>query len=109
VSLGKKMPGRARLHPESASVFLFVLGSFCAYALAYGWYTPIGRGDRFMLSLYAPLVLSLLWASEAMLKRARRRKAPKALFIAYHTAQWLLFAALSWRLIQIWQYPLFRN
>ncbi len=109
VSLGKKMPGRARLHPESASVFLFVLASFCAYTLAYGWYTPIGRGDRFMLSLYAPLVLSLLWASEAMLKRARRRKAPKGLFIAYHSAQWLLFAALSWRVIQIWQYPVFRN
>ena len=109
VSLGKKLPGRARLHPESATVFLFVLGSFCAYTLAYGWYTPIGRGDRFMLSLYAPLVLSFLWASESMLRRARRRKAPRALFIAYHTAQWLLFATLTWRLVEVWKYPLFRN
>lgn len=109
VSLGKKTPGRAHLHPESASVFLFVLGSFCAYTLAYGWYTPIGRGDRFMLSLYAPLVLSLLWASEAMLKRARRRKAHPALFIAYHSAQALLFAALTWRVIELWHYPVFRN
>jgi hypothetical protein len=109
VSLGKKVPGRARLHPESASVFLFVVGSFCAYTLAYGWYTPIGRGDRFMLSLYAPLVLSLLWASESMLRRARHRKAPRPLFIAYHTAQWTLFAGLAWRLFEVWQYPVFRN
>ena len=62
-----------------------------------------------MLSLYAPLVLSFLWASESMLRRARRRKAPRALFIAYHTAQWLLFATLTWRLVEVWKYPLFRN
>jgi hypothetical protein len=97
------------MHPESASVFLFVVGSVCAYTLAYGWYTPIGRGDRFMLSLYAPLILSLLWASESMLRRARRRKAPRALYIAYHSAQWLLFTALGWRLIEISQHPVFKN
>ena len=62
-----------------------------------------------MLSLYAPLVLSFFWASESMLRRARRRKAPRALFIAYHTAQWLLFATLTWRLVEVWRYPLFRN
>jgi hypothetical protein len=43
-----------------------------------------------------------------MLRRARRRKAPRALFIAYHTAQWLLFATLTWRLVEVWKYPLFR-
>jgi hypothetical protein len=97
------------LHPESASVVLFVVGALCAYTLAYGWYTPIGRGDRFMLSLYAPLVLSLLWAAESILRRARRRKAPRPLFIAYYSAQWLLFGCLAWRLLEIWQHPVFKN
>jgi len=109
VCVGKKRCGRALMHPESASVMLFVFGALCVYTLAYGWYTPIGRGDRFMLSLYAPLVLSLMWASESLMRRARRRQAPRALFIAYQSAQWLLFAALAWRLIEIWQHPVFRN
>lgn len=105
----RKDPRCGRMHPESASVILFVIGSFCAYTLAYGWYTPIGRGDRFMLSLYAPLVLSLIWASESLMRRARRCKASSPLFIAYQTGQWLLVAVLAWRLIEIWQQPVFRN
>lgn len=98
-----------RLHPETATIVLFVLGSFAAYSLAYGWYTPIGRGDRFMLSLYAPLVLSLIWACESLLKRARRRKAHLWIFTGYEIAQWLLFAAVSLRIIEILQFPHFRN
>ena len=109
ISLGKKHPGRASLHPESASVILFVLGSLTAYTLAYGWYTPIGRGDRFMLSLYAPLVLSLLWAAESLLRRARRRKAPRPLFIAYHSAQGLLLLILTSRLAELLLHPVFKN
>ncbi len=101
-------PGE-RLHPETVAIVLFVIGSFAAYSLAYGWYTPIGRGDRFMLSLYAPLVLSLVWASEACLKRARRRKARLWIFTGYEIAQWLLFAAVSWRIVEILQFPHFRN
>ena len=101
-------PGE-RLHPETATIVLFVTGSFAAYSLAYGWYTPIGRGDRFMLSLYAPLVLSFVWASEAFLKRARRRKSHLWIFTGYEIAQWLLFAAVSWRIIEILQFPHFRN
>ncbi len=46
--------------PE-ASETLFVFGSFALYALAYGWYEPIGRGDRFMMTLYTPLLLWFTW------------------------------------------------
>jgi hypothetical protein len=97
-----------RLHPESVVHVLFVLGAFAGYALAYGWYTPIGRGDRFMLSLYAPLVLSLVWACESVMRRARRRSAGKAFVTAYHCAQWLLIAAIVWRLIEVLQFPQFK-
>lgn len=98
-----------RLHPETAAITLFVVGSFVTYSLAFGWYTPIGRGDRFMLSLYAPLVLSIVWACEAFLKRARRRKAHLWIFTGYEVAQWILFAAVVWRIIQILQFPHFRD
>jgi hypothetical protein len=97
------------LHPETAAIVLVVAGSFVGYALLYGWYTPIGRGDRFMLSLYAPMVLSLVWACEALIKRARRRKAGRWFFASYLTAQWLLLAALVWRVVEIVLFPQFRN
>ena len=62
-----------------------------------------------MLSLYAPLVLSLVWACESLLKRARRRKAHLWIFAGYEIAQWMLFAAVSLRIIAILQFPQFRN
>lgn len=108
VATEKSNNAAQRLHPESWFAALFVLGAFAGYALAYGWYTPIGRGDRFMLSLYAPLVLSLVWASESVLRRARRRSAAKAVVIGYHSAQWLLVAFVVWRLIEILQFPQFK-
>lgn len=105
----RREPRMPRLHPETASLALLVLGSFAAYTLAYGWYTPIGRGDRFMLSLYAPLVLSLVWAGESLRRRLLRGRAPRAVFLAYHGAHLLLIASIAWRLIEIAQWPQFRN
>ncbi|MBL9116504.1 MAG: hypothetical protein JNJ83_15970 [Verrucomicrobiaceae bacterium] len=98
-----------RLHPEAASKALLVVGSFVVYSLAYGFYTPIGRGDRFMMSLYAPLVISLIWASESLLRRIRRRKAPEWIGTAYNAAHTLLAAAIVWRLIEIVRHPVFLN
>ena len=98
-----------RLHPEAASIVLFVTGAFAGYSLLYGWYLPEIKGERFMLSLYAPLVLSLTWGAESLLRRARRRKASLAIFVAYEIAQWLLFIAICWRLIEIARFPFFRN
>jgi len=98
-----------RLHPECTAQVVFVLATIACYSLAYGWYRPIGRGDRFMLSLYAPMVLSVVWAGESLLRRARRRGAGKWIFVGYHFAQWLLVAAVVWRLVQILRFPLFRS
>lgn len=109
VALRRRDPLMPRAHPESASVVLFVAGSLVAYTLAYGWYTPIGRGDRFMLSLYAPLVLSLAWAGESLRRRLARGKAPRLVFTLHHAAHLLLAAAIAWRLLEIWRLPLFRN
>ena len=95
----------------TVSIILFSIGAFVIYSLSYGWYSPIakGSGDRFMLSLYAPLVLSFVWASEAFLKRAKKRKAHCWIFLGYELAQWALFAAVLLRIIAILQFPQFRN
>ena len=98
-----------RMHPEAATHVLFVACVFSGYALAYGWYTPIGKGDRFMLSLYAPLVLCLVWAGESLIRRALRRQASKWFFLAWDIAQWTLVAAIAWRLIEILRYPYFKG
>ncbi len=57
-------------------VVLFVVGSFVGYSVLYGWYSPIakGSGDRFMLSLFLPLVFSLIWGAEGIVRRIRRRR-----------------------------------
>ncbi len=98
-----------RLHPESIAPILFVLSAVAGYSLAGGWRARIEPGDRFMLSLYAPVALSLVWAGESLLRRARRRGAGRWIFRSYHIAQWLLVAAVSWRLVEILRFPLFIN
>ncbi len=98
-----------RLHPETAAKTLFVMAAVVGYSLAYGWYTPIGRGDRFMLSLYAPIVVSLIWAAESMLRRAQRRQCAAWIPRAYLAAHLALALAIAWRLVEILRHPYFKN
>jgi hypothetical protein len=58
-------------HPEGLSVALFGLGFFSAYTLAYGWYHVIGRGDRFMMTLYLPLLFLFMWGAEHLRRRVQ--------------------------------------
>ncbi len=107
--LHRRDPHMPRAHPEVASVVLFVAGCLTAYTLAYGWYTPIGRGDRFMLSLYPALVLSLVWAAESLRRRLERGRAPRAVSLASHAAHLVIAAFVGWRLLEIASHPVFRN
>lgn len=102
-------PGQQILKPGASVTVLFVLGAFAGFSLAYGWYTPIGRGERFMMSLYLPLVFTLIWGSETMVKHLQIRGGKRWLIHSYKTAQWLLFAALCWRLFEIFRSPFFYN
>jgi hypothetical protein len=43
------------------------------YVLLYGWYWPIGRGDRFMGSLWIPCVFGLCWLAFELRRRAASR------------------------------------
>ena len=96
-----------RIAPGSLSVGLFIVGTFAAYAVLYGWYVPIGKGDRFLLSLYAPLVFSLIAASENIVRRVRLRREHLWITWLYQGLQVLLTAALVYRVLEIWGNPVF--
>lgn len=93
----------------TVSVVLFVVGAVVGYSVLYAFYAPIARGsgDRFMLSLYLPLVFSLIWGAEGIVRRIHRREGSPWILRSYHFAQWLLFAALCWRLLEILRVPKF--
>lgn len=103
--------GHAVFRHGTGTIVLFVLGSFTVYSLAYGFYAPIARGsgDRFMLSLYLPLVFSLIWAAESIVRRISRRKGSPWITRGYLLAQWLLLAAVTWRVVEILRLPKFYN
>ncbi len=86
---------------------LFVVGTVMGYALLYGWYDPIGRGERFMLSLYLPLAFCLVWASEHLINLAEMRKASRWTPLVYQSSLWLLNAAIAWRLVEMLRQPVF--
>jgi hypothetical protein len=96
-----------KLQPEWSSCALFVFGTTLLYALSYGWYLPVGKGDRFMLSLFAPLVFSLIWAGEALENRFRARGGSRLPILAYHSAHALLSVAILIRLGQLIAHPSF--
>ena len=95
------------ISPEAGPAVIFVLGTFAIAALAYGWYSPIGRGERFMLSLYLPLVFSFVAAADHLYRKALRRKAKPWLVGMYYTLQIGLTAILAWRVYEIFSWPHF--
>lgn len=88
---------------EVAVVALFGIGAFSIYTLAYGWYDPIGRGDRFMMTLYLPALFMLMWACERM----KRRLGAPAAFWAYGAAQAFILICLVTRCVQFVIRPVF--
>ncbi len=86
----------------------FLVSTFVIAALAYGWYSPIGKGDRFMLSLYLPLVISLIWACERLHQGLpKNRWAGQFASRCYLASMAMLCAALVWRTIEILEHPEF--
>ncbi|MEM7147917.1 MAG: hypothetical protein AAF591_22630, partial [Verrucomicrobiota bacterium] len=83
---------------------VFVAGTVGVYALAYGWYVAIGKGDRFMMALYLPLVFTLLWGCEALVRRAEGQR-----WVGwfYGGASGVLLAAIFWRLGELMRYSEF--
>lgn len=95
------------LPPGAGAAALLTAGTVIGYSVLYGWYDPIGRGDRFMLSLYLPLVFCLVWAAEGLVDLAVMRKGPRWGPLGYQSVLWLLNAAIAWRLGEILLKPVF--
>lgn len=86
-----------------AAVSCFASGAFILYLLAFGWYDPIGSGQRFMLGLWMPLVCTLAWAAEWF-----RRTASSMLANRIYLAVYIIVAlGISMHTLSILRYPIF--
>jgi len=86
---------------------LFVILSVALSAVAYGWYLPIGKGDRFMLTLYLPLVLSLIWLCERYYRLLPKNPTGDRIGWCYLGALTLLIVFLSYRALEVIRLPSF--
>lgn len=91
------------LHPETAPLALFSILAFAACTLDFGWDVPVLTWGSRHLALYPPLVLSLLWASESLVHRARRRNMRLPVFVIYEAVLWALCLLAFWRVIAVLQ------
>ncbi len=91
------------LHPETAPLAFFSVLACVACTLDFGWDIPVLTWGNRHLALYPPLVLSLIWASESLVHRARRRKMRLPVFVIYETALWALCIMAFWRIIAVLQ------
>jgi len=91
------------LHPETAPIVLFTLLALAVCALDFGWDAPVLSFGHRSLALYAPMVLSLLWACESLIQRLRRRRMRIPVFFLYQSALWFLCGAAAWWLIAFLQ------
>jgi hypothetical protein len=70
----KTLDGVVR-NPDVWARAAFVLMVAGIYIGLYGWYWPIGKGDRFMGSLWIPCVFLLIWLAWALRERVTVRGA----------------------------------
>lgn len=63
---GWRQVAPALVRPENLSCAALLFGTFVIYLLLYGWYYPIGKGDRFMGSLWIPSVCFVLWLASKL-------------------------------------------
>lgn len=81
---GPKIPA-ASFSPPNVACAAYAFTAFALYALLYGWYYPIGRGDRFMGSLWIPcIVLAAFLGVQAWRHSAAAYK--NSLFFGVHAA-----------------------
>jgi hypothetical protein len=84
-----------RLHPETATTFLFVTVAVGACALIACWDAPV-LPVRHLHGMVMLLALSLVWAATSLLRRAKRRGVSRWAIISYYVAMW---AMVGWTLL----------
>ncbi len=87
--------------PGNIAGLCFAVVLAVIYLLLYGWYWPIGRGDRFMGSLWIPSVFALTWCAFELRRRAESRFGD----IAYLTVHSVILISLAWQVVGIlWRF-----
>jgi hypothetical protein len=59
--------------PGALAATAFMVAALLAYWLAFGWYAVIGKGERFSLMLYVPLLAALLAAGCSLARGGNHR------------------------------------
>ena len=90
-------------------MLLFAVGAFVLYAMAYGFYAPIGKGDRFMLSLYLPLAVTFVWVAERLRRQAMRVRHTRWAGWLYTAMHVVLTIVVLTRVVDLLRTPLFRG
>lgn len=89
-----------RLHPETPTVALFAILTVASYTVIAAWDAAVMNPRPLLLPLQAALALSLLWACESLLRRARRRGASQRISIGYRITVWVAVGIGTWHAIQ---------
>ncbi len=74
-------------YPETMTTVFFTIMVSLTMLLIAAWDSAVWPSDH-SRTLLAPLALSLIWASESVLRRARRRTSAKLITYAYLTVLW---------------------
>jgi len=69
--------------PDALCCAALILMTGCLYTGLYGWYYPVGKGDRFMGSLWVPAVFLAVWAAFT-LRRLGGSKRGNAVYLGVH-------------------------
>jgi hypothetical protein len=88
-----------RLHPEAVTTVMFILGASLTVIGIAAWDAAVWDTDQ-VRALLAPLALSIIWACESVLRRARRRAASRIITVGYRLALW---AVIGTNLFLYWQ------
>lgn len=75
--------------PDVPALAAYVFGLAVLYTLLYGWYHPIGRGDRFMGSLWMPVVFLGVYAA---FRLRNLRPGAATAYLAVHGIIWISLA-----------------
>jgi len=87
--------------PGNLSCLAFAIMLAVVYLLLYGWYWPIGRGDRFMGSLWIPCVLLLIWSAWEL----RRRVASRFGDVSYLTTHTVILISIVLQTVgMLWRF-----
>jgi hypothetical protein len=81
---------------------VYLVGGCVFLTLLYGWYDAIGRGDRCMMSLFAPIQVLLFLGATGM-----RELAGRVGGMVYLGMQWVVLGMLVMRLTQLVVWPCF--